>query len=97
MLQKGALQLYNLGQILRERYLRLMPSNGFYSANDMYVSSSVSERCLMSAQSFLAGLLPPPTSDQHKLPLPWQPVAINSMPRNRDRVDKTKYLLSSAN
>lgn len=53
----------------------------------MYVMSSATERCLMTAQSFLAGFLPPNHDDQrHLLPINWQPVAINSVPRDRDRV-----------
>lgn len=83
--QKGALQGYNLGTKLRFRYKKLLPSNGFYSTNEMYVLSSATERCLMTAQSFLAGFLPP-TNELYKLPIQWQPVAVNSIPRDRDRV-----------
>lgn len=83
--QRGALQAYILGTKLRLRYKNLLPSNGFYSTNEMYVLSSAAERCLMTAQSFLAGFLPP-TSDLYKLPIQWQPVAVNSIPRDRDRV-----------
>lgn len=79
------MQLYNLGSRLRPRYIRLLPSDGFYTPNELYVMSSATERCLMSAQSFLAGFLPP-TSDRHQLPIKWQPVAVNSVPRDRDRV-----------
>lgn len=83
--QKGALQGYNFGVKLRKRYKNLLPSNGFYTTNEMFVRSSAAERCLMTAQSFLAGLLPP-NKDHHNLPIQWQPVAINSEPRDRDKV-----------
>lgn len=77
--------MYDLGQTLRNRYYRLLPPNGLYSKDNMYVLSSAAERCLMSAQSFLAGFLPPLTN-QNVLPILWQPVAINSIPRDRDNV-----------
>lgn len=75
--------MYNLGKNLRTRYYRLQPPSGFYSKDDMYVLSSAAERCLMSAQSFLAGFLPP-LENRNLLPIQWQPVAINSFPRDRD-------------
>lgn len=77
--------MYNLGTNLRLRYYRLLPSNGLYTKENMFVLSSAAERCLMSAQSFLAGFLPPLTN-QNNLPIIWQPVAINSVPRDRDNV-----------
>lgn len=95
VLQKGALQAYKLGVRLRERYRSLLPKNGFYSTNEMYVMSSATERCLMTAQSFLAGFLPPNDDDQrHLLPIKWQPVAINSVPRENDRVHHFFFLQS---
>lgn len=89
------MQAYNLGVRLRERYRTLLPKNGFYSTKDMYVMSSATERCLMTAQSFLAGFLPPNDDDKHSLlPIKWQPVAINSVPREYDRV-KFQFILIS--
>lgn len=79
--------MYNLGTKLANRYKKLIPSNGFYTTNEMFVLSSAHERCLMSGQSFLAGFLPPPVQGEtHKLPIAWQPVAVNSVPRDKDRV-----------
>lgn len=89
LLQKGSLQAYKLGVRLRERYRSLLPKNGHYSTNEMFVMSSATERCLMTAQSFLAGFLPPNDDDddqRYALPIKWQPVAINSVPRESDRV-----------
>lgn len=88
-LQRGSLQAYQLGERLRKRYRSLLPKNGYYSTNEMYVMSSATERCLMTAQSFLAGFLPPGDDDddqRHALPIKWQPVAVNSVPRESDRV-----------
>lgn len=81
--EKGSGQMYNLGKNLRTRYYRLQPPSGIYSKDDMYVLSSSAERCLMSAQSFLAGFLPP-LENRNPLPIHWQPVAVNSYPRDRD-------------
>lgn len=39
----------------------------------------------MSAQSVLAGLMPP-LENNNVLPIPWQPVAINTLARNDDIV-----------
>jgi len=39
----------------------------------------------MSAQSVLAGLMPP-LENKNVLPIPWQPVAINTLARNDDIV-----------
>lgn len=77
--------MFNLGTNLRLRYYKLIPPNGLYSKDNMYVVSSAAERCIMSAASFMAGLLPPLVK-QNKLPIPWQPVPINSIPRDRDHI-----------
>lgn len=56
--------------------------------------SSATERCLMTAQSFLAGFLPPndDVDDQRtSLPIKWQPVAVNSVPRESDRVKEDAF------
>lgn len=71
---------------LRKRYKKLLPADGFYNPRELYVMSSATERCLMTAQSFLAGFLPP-INERHQLPIGWQPVAVNSVPRDRDRVN----------
>lgn len=61
----------------------------------MYVLSSAHERCLMSGQSVVAGLLQSPADNPHKLPINWQPVAINSIPRDRDTViDRSEQVVS---
>ncbi|CAD7084339.1 unnamed protein product [Hermetia illucens] len=81
--ETGALQMYNLGKTLRMRYYRLLPTNGLYSKDEMHILSSAAERCLMSASSLLAGFLPPLES-RNILPIPWQPVPVNLIPRDRD-------------
>lgn len=86
---KGSLQLYNLGKHLRSRYERLLPSDGFYSEDNMRVLSSYAERCIMSVQSLLAGLMPPDEVG-NPLPMPWQPVAVNVLKGAEDYVRDIK-------
>lgn len=81
----GSQQMYNLGKNLRPRYYRLLPPNGLYSKDHMYIVSSYAERCIMSAQSFMAGFMPP-LENTNPLPIPWQPVAINTLQRDRDTI-----------
>ncbi|ALC47824.1 CG6656, partial [Drosophila busckii] len=80
---KGSLQSYNLGKNLRMRYYRLLPANSIYTQQQVHVLSSAAERCVMSAQSVLAGLMPP-LENNNVLPIPWQPVAINTLARSDD-------------
>ncbi|XP_050081633.1 lysosomal acid phosphatase [Anopheles aquasalis] len=83
--EKGSQQMFQLGKLLRPRYYRLLPSNGLYSKDQMMIVSSYAERCIMSAQSFMAGFLPP-LENTNPLPIPWQPAAINVLPRDRDTI-----------
>lgn len=62
-----------------------MPSKGLYSKNEIHVLSSAVERCLMTAQSFLAGFFPP-VNDLNQLPIQWQPIAVNSVPVKMDKL-----------
>lgn len=75
--------MYNLGKSFRHRYLRLLPKNGFYSKKMMSVKASWMDRTISSALSFLAGFMPP-LDNINPLPLPWQPVPVVSIPRDRD-------------
>lgn len=84
---KGSLQMYTLGENLRRRYHRLLPSDDFYAAECMEVMSSPRERTLMSSQSFLAGFIPPPI-ERNLLPISWQPIAIHSLPAQLDNVSR---------
>lgn len=77
--------MYNLGKNLRQRYYKLLPENSLYTKENMHVLSSYRERCIMSALSFLAGFMPP-LENRHKLPIPWQPIPISSLPREQDYV-----------
>jgi lysosomal acid phosphatase len=75
--------MYHLGKNLRHRYLKLIPKNGFYSKKLIQVKSSWMDRTISSALSFLAGFMPP-LDNSNPLPIPWQPVPVVSIPRDRD-------------
>lgn len=83
--------MYQLGKLLRPRYYRLLPPNGLYSKEHMTIVSSYAERCIMSAQSFIAGFLPP-LENTNPLPIPWQPAAVNVLPRDRDTVSMMSFM-----
>lgn len=77
--------MFEAGSNLRARYYRLIPSDGYYTKDAIYVSSSFAERCQMSAQSLLAGFMPP-LETLNPLPIRWQPIPVNSLPKERDNV-----------
>lgn len=64
--------MYKVGHFLRSRYVHLLPTDGFFRERNMKTLSSPPERCVMSLQSFMAGLMPPPVNDTN-LPYVWQP------------------------
>lgn len=84
---KGSIQMYTLGKALRERYSKLLPSDSVYTREKMHVTSSAVERAQSSVQSLLAGFMPPP-SDRNPLPISWQPIPIEVIPRETDNVSK---------
>lgn len=99
---KGMHQAYELGEMLRKRYVsetKLLPEQ--YDINSMYVRSSGSDRTLMTAQSILLGLYPLGSGpklnkDKYALPQGVQPIPIYTMPREQDDLlvhghDKVKY------
>lgn len=86
----GMRQEYELGKILRKRYVNqyhLLPQH--YDINTMTVRSSGMPRTMMSAQSILLGLYPlgtGPSLDESTKALPrgLQPIPINTVPREQD-------------
>lgn len=86
---RGMRQEYELGKILRQRYVHeyhLLPKH--YDINAMTVRASGLPRTLMSAQSILLGLYPlgtgPLLNDSKALPKGLQPIPINMVPREQD-------------
>lgn len=82
--QKGMLQLYNVGRWIREEYDEIIGSK-FESATTL-VRSSYADRCIMSAQTLLAGLFLPSSEDMFLSGLTWTPVPVHAIPRNLDKV-----------
>lgn len=82
---KGSYQLYNMGMHLRWRYVDLLPSDSIYSQENMRAVSSHPQRCVMSGQCLLAGLMPPNQS-VNPLPIQWQPAAVIALPKDSDYV-----------
>lgn len=83
--QKGSKQMFEHGQKLRLRYSRLVKGDGLYSYHNINIRSSSSERAIMSAQSFMAGFLPPMTAN-NLLPIWWQPTAVTSISQEQDNL-----------
>lgn len=74
--------MYQIGEHLHERYGDLIN----YNPRKIYVRSSGINRCLDSASSFLASFCPPKGYFDWNPNLKWQPIPINSMPREKDNV-----------
>lgn len=83
--QKGSRLMYDHGQRLRLKYSRLVKGDGLYAYSNINIRSSASERAIMSAQSFMAGFLPPMTAN-NMLPISWQPIAVTSISAERDNL-----------
>jgi len=84
-LQKGMLQLYNLGQWIRSEYGTII-GNKFESTTTL-VRSTDADRCIMSAQALLARLFLPNSEDMFVPGLEWIPVPVHAIPRNLDKVE----------
>ncbi|KAI4483702.1 hypothetical protein M0804_007962 [Polistes exclamans] len=79
---KGMRQLYNVGKWIRKTY---GPIVGFkYNSSIVYVRSSDSDRCIMSAQTLLAGLYPPTVEEIFVPNMPWRPIPVHTIPRELD-------------
>lgn len=79
----GSLQMFSLGKNLRNRYLKILPKNGFYSKKIVQIKSSWMDRTISSALSFLAAFMPP-LENTNPLPILWQPVPVVSIARSVD-------------
>ncbi|KAJ8916536.1 hypothetical protein NQ315_000178 [Exocentrus adspersus] len=80
----GKKQAYSLGQWLRARYADYLPST--YNRADIKVQSSNVDRCLMTAESVLAGLYPPEGAQVWNKDLKWQPIPVHTLPEEDDPV-----------
>uniref|UniRef100_A0A8D8K5E8 Testicular acid phosphatase homolog n=1 Tax=Culex pipiens TaxID=7175 RepID=A0A8D8K5E8_CULPI len=82
---KGLVQLYELGQSMRARYKFLFPDHVANRKQKIYAVSSASQRCIDSAQSFLAGFLQTTTGINGSV-VPKQPVPLHIIPGDQDAV-----------
>ncbi|CAH1981629.1 unnamed protein product [Acanthoscelides obtectus] len=78
---EGKLQLYEIGQFLRNRYGKFLGT--LYSPHMYYTQSTGVDRTKASMQMVNAGLWPP-VGDQRWGPLAWQPVPVNAEPLEQD-------------
>lgn len=68
----GKQQMFELGAYLRRRYFKLLPENGQYHVNDIYVQSTDIDRTLNSAAYALAAMFPPMNEQLWDKTLMWQ-------------------------
>ena len=55
----------------------------------IYVQSTDLDRAVMSAQSVLAGLYPPVSTDKWDDSINWQPIPVHTVPEDQDDVRLT--------
>ncbi|KAJ8949145.1 hypothetical protein NQ318_012893 [Aromia moschata] len=78
---RGKLQVFNLGRNLRNEYSNFMPE--FYWFEEVNVTSSYADRCLMSAEVICAALFPKGVQIWNS-DLLWQPIPVGYLPRSQD-------------
>ncbi|CAG2179762.1 unnamed protein product, partial [Oppiella nova] len=89
---KGKYRMYKLGEFIRQEYNDYLGDK--YSPREVFVRSSITDRCIESTSSLLAGAYPPKQPDWQwnkgedaKLGLVWQPFPIQTfMPHEDDLV-----------
>jgi len=82
LVNKGKMEMFTLGKSLRSRYSGFLSEE--YNVKDFLMKSSYADRCQMSGQALLAGLFPPTGRQVWNPDLPWQPIPVHSIPRDRD-------------
>ncbi|XP_076166347.1 lysosomal acid phosphatase-like isoform X2 [Ptiloglossa arizonensis] len=81
--KNGMLRMYNIGRWIRDVYGTLIGTK--YESRLLLVQSSYADRCIMSAQTLLAGLYPPTPEEIFVPGLNWRPVPVHPIPRNIDK------------
>lgn len=78
--------MYELGKWFRARYNKTELYQG-YKSDMLMMNSSDLDRTLMSAEVFLAGLLPPNEDEMWADDgLKWQPIPVHTKPYDEDEV-----------
>lgn len=79
----GMQQEYALGKWLRERYGNVLLSEQ-YSANEIYIRSTDTDRTLESAEANLAGLYQPHGNQVWNADLLWRPIPVHTVSLDDD-------------
>ncbi|GAB6033426.1 hypothetical protein CHUAL_013311 [Chamberlinius hualienensis] len=74
--KEGKLQAYKLGEKYRRQYKGFISSE--YHDDELYVCSTDTNRCLLSAECCAAGLFPPTVENKWHPTLNWQPIPIHT-------------------
>lgn len=85
-MQTGKQQLFELGAYLRRRYNKLLPIDGSYDPDNIYVQSTDKDRSLASASYCLAGMFPPKKQQIWNRSLMWQAIPIHTIPVEFDHI-----------
>ncbi|XP_041452493.1 lysosomal acid phosphatase-like [Lytechinus variegatus] len=84
-LSKLGMQMqYGLGQFLGKMYQESGFLNTNYTRPEINVRSTDVDRCLMSAESNLAGLYPPLAEMRFNPNISWQPIPVHTIPKEDD-------------
>lgn len=78
--------MFELGAYLRRRYFKLIPENGQYHANTVYVQSTDVDRTLSSAAYALAAMFPPMNEQIWHKSLMWQAIPIHTTQKYLDYI-----------
>ncbi|CAL8069945.1 unnamed protein product [Calicophoron daubneyi] len=78
----GIVQEFQLGQWFRQRYNSYLGPQ--YNASDLYIRSSDTDRTLMSAESFLAGIYKDGTSPLEEFGLRWRPIPVHTVAQENE-------------
>lgn len=78
------MQAYNLGAKFRSFYNGFLPST--FKSSDIYGTSDLVERVVMSGELVLAGLYPPTGWQIWNTDVNWQPIALYTNSSDRSEV-----------
>lgn len=78
----GKRRAYSLGLFLRHRYMDFFKHG--YHPDQITIRASDYDRTINSANLVLAGFFPPKEYQRWNYSLPWQPIAVHSIPKSVD-------------
>ncbi|XP_076638710.1 lysosomal acid phosphatase-like [Colletes latitarsis] len=86
--KEGMVRMYNVGRWIRDVYGSLIGIK--HESSLLLTQSSYADRCIMSAQTLLAGLYTPAPEEIFVPGLNWRPVPVHSIPRSLDKIIAVK-------